>query len=341
MGFDLYSKTASNTISDFIVMIDLSNATSQFKSEWNTNDNGRGRAFKTDGTELATDWVNLNYSSGTGRVYIRWSGTYSSVISNNIKLYPPRATVSQYSRTDTYGQNNVWQDSLFAFLLDEGVTERSGKGYDLTNNNATAQNPGYLFDATGDYIDEGGSRIAASVLQSGFTMLFRIKPVSGGSASSAHIFNKLTGGTGYFVIFLINGQTYARINVGGGGTTYFNTANNFWTADTWTNGAFRLESDGTVSSYKSGSLDNSGSMDAPSNITDTGAITIGNSNPHDRPFDGTIDRIIFLPTSVGTANWIEEDNSQVEDNSTYWGTPTYHQSSLGRSNLAMRTGIYI
>lgn len=337
MGYDLFSKIASNTLTNFIIEIDLSNCSTQFKAEWNTNDNGRGRAYKSDGTELPCDWVNLDYNSGTGRVYIRFTGTYSSVTSNNIYLYPPIATNTQYSRTDTYGQNNVWQDSICVFLLDGDTTERSGKGYDLTNSGAVSQNPGYLFDDAGDYIDEQGSKISPTVFQSGFTYLFRIKAEGYGENNAGRIVNKYTGAGGYFYNYLYADTAYnLRFDLNGNIIT---SQNNFWAVSTWVNGAIRVESNGDTVIYKNGSSNTSSTLTTPSVITDVGELTIGNGGgSHIRTFDGIIDRIIFLPTTTGTPGWISEDNDQVEDNSVYWGTP---QWVSGSNNGKLHVGIGI
>jgi hypothetical protein len=124
----------------------------------------------------------------------------------------------------------------------------------------------------------------------------------------------------------------------GGGTDRIISQNNFWSVDTWVNGAFRIESDGSAAVYKNGTLDNTESINPPSNITGTGPMIIGNNGGHTFTFDGIIDRVIFMDPLVATANWISEDNDQIEDNATYWGTPTYVGDGvpvLGKSCLGI------
>ena len=124
-----------SAISNASILVDLSDHTlnSSWTAQWNTNSNGYGRASKEDGTtELATDWIDLDYTAETGQVRVLYSGSWSST-SNKIRLWPPNTARSQYSASDTYGSENAYESNLAgAWPLSVDANDRTSNGTTLS-----------------------------------------------------------------------------------------------------------------------------------------------------------------------------------------------------------------
>ena len=134
-GYD--SATISNPSSaetDFTLLIDLSTMSADFKSNWNTDTGGYGKAAKNDGTtELATDWINIDSTAKTGWVRVKWSGTLASSGTQIIRIFPPNTANDLYSASDTYGSDNAYDSSWEAYLpLQSDFLDRTSNGNDGT-----------------------------------------------------------------------------------------------------------------------------------------------------------------------------------------------------------------
>jgi hypothetical protein len=336
MAYDKFIKTASNTIVDYVIVIDLSNCSAQFKSEWNTNGNGYGRAYKNDGTELACDWINLNYSAGTGIVKIRWSGIFSSVIQNTLKLYPPVSTRPQYSTSSTYGKNSVYADYIASYPLITGPEERTGKGYDLSVSGAVLQSGGgYFFDGSDDYIREGVSRISAESFQDDFTVLSKFNMSSLGGGTYGRLFEKAEGTSvvnGFNTYFIDYSGRKMGFKVNGGDTIFteeISLSTTYYVASSYN------VTTGMTSNYINGAVSGTPASTNIPGITTTNPLTIGNrSDGTDRGFHGYIYGIDFI-NGILSENWINEYYLQNTDNATYWGSPTWEQDVISNPSLSI------
>ncbi len=126
----------SSALTDFTLLIDTSNLSSQWRSSKTSNDGARGRAFKADGTELATDWIPIDAANGEWAVRVLWSGTLASTGTQQVYIYPPLSTRSAYAAGDTYGRNAAYTQtnriSAHSLFSTSDLTDRSGNGYDVT-----------------------------------------------------------------------------------------------------------------------------------------------------------------------------------------------------------------
>ena len=337
MAYDKFIKTASNTIIDYIIVIDLSNCSTQFKAAWNTNSNGYGRAYKNDGTELACDWINLNYAAGTGIVKIRWSGIFSAVLPNILKLYPPISSRTQYSESSTYGKNNVYTDYIASYPLITGPEERTGKGYDLVVSGAVLQSGGgYFFDGDNDRLREGDNKISVENFQNDFTVLSKFNMLSlGGESDDGRLYEKAEGtnvinGFGSFCINLGVNSIGFKVNAG---TPVITNELSF---STIYNSAITYDvSSGDVTHYINGSLNGTPASTNVAGITTTNPLTIGNrSSGIDKGFHGYIYGVDFI-SGILSANWINEYYLQDIDNTTYWGSSTWEPDVICKPSLSI------
>jgi hypothetical protein len=127
----------SSNLTDFTVLVDASRFPQSWWDEVDTSDPTKGRAAKDDGTELAFDWLSFDDVAETGWVRILWSGTNSSVSTEKIRIYPPKAANSSYGVSDTYGQYNAYDNNWIGYWPE-------GAGSDRTTNQLTATAQGTL-----------------------------------------------------------------------------------------------------------------------------------------------------------------------------------------------------
>ena len=81
-------------LTDFTLMIDLSRMHASWWAAVDTADGTKGRAAKSDDTELATDWIDFNDSLETGWLRVKYTGTLSASGTQTIKIFPPVAANS-------------------------------------------------------------------------------------------------------------------------------------------------------------------------------------------------------------------------------------------------------
>jgi pimeloyl-ACP methyl ester carboxylesterase len=311
----------SNSLTDFVLEIDLSRMPTDFKNEWNTNDNGRGRAYTPEGTELPSDWYSLDYENGTGNVKVKWSGTLYSTGTQRLILCPPRSTNTQYAVTDTYGKNNVYTDAVAIWPMNGDLTERSGKAYTLSaNNGAVAQaGGGYQYDGANDYTAESvGSRIAAATFQSPFTVAMKINPYGYGEGGYGMIIQKSVANNSDdgFVIAMngTNAKIYARVNAGSLISSNSNTA----IIGQLSTIVVTFAIDGTINFYSNGTTKGSGQTGALSGIVATTAIFVGSYTNTTFAYDGFV-RYMEIWSGEKSGAWASQKYLQESDQETFWG----------------------
>lgn len=141
-GYATVQFTLSGSVTDFTLKMDIASVLADLSAgnkaawvaDWNTNSNGYGRACKSDGTtEIATDWIGLDYATETGQVSVMFSGT-NAAGTYTIRLWPPNSGRTLYAAGDTYGQYASY--SAYA-----EASYSVGGGSDRTDNarNATAK----------------------------------------------------------------------------------------------------------------------------------------------------------------------------------------------------------
>lgn len=327
-GYDIFTVTnPSAPLTDFVLLVDLSNCSADFKAAWNTNLNGYGRCYKGDGvTELACDWTALNYSAGTGFVRIKWSGSLSSSGVQKIQLFPPNTENSQYASGDTYGSYAAWSDAIAAYTFDSGPGEQSGNGNDLAVTGAVNEPcklaNGYTFDGS-DSLMETGGYLNPTSLQSGFTVLAWVNRTGGGSPYIVGKDDAVTAQDGFYIRYS-DGNQYLVSRVDGGATPVSAVGS---IPIGWSHIAVTFSAAGLITHYVNGSLSGTpASSNALSAITTTSVLSIGNaSHSSAYGFIGCIDDVRVIP-SVLSAEWIAEEYAQANDNSTFIGSPVWVNS---------------
>lgn len=136
-GYDIATITnPGSALTDFTLMIDLSRMTTDFKTNWNSSDGGRGRASKNDGTtELACDFIDIDHTAKTGWLRVKWSGTLASTGTQKIRIFPPNTANTLYASADTYGSDNAYDagwEGYYPVFGDTGtiLTDRTSHGED-------------------------------------------------------------------------------------------------------------------------------------------------------------------------------------------------------------------
>lgn len=131
---------------DFPIYVDLSLLPSGFHQHVNQIDARDIRVTKGDGTtELPREVVNYDASRHTGELHVKYSDTLSSSTDTPIYIYYGNQNASDYSVSDTYGRNNVWDSNYKTVLhLNQASTGAANEFIDSTSNanhlsgNATA-----------------------------------------------------------------------------------------------------------------------------------------------------------------------------------------------------------
>ncbi len=344
-GYD--SATISNpssALTDFTLMIDLSRMSASFKSAWNTDDNGRGRACKSDGTtELACDWIDLDNSAGTGWLRVKYTGSLASSGTQVIRIFPPTTTNTQYSASDTYGSDNAYDANWEGYwTLEEDPSGAAPQIIDRTSNSRDGTTVGSMtsgdlvsaqvengldFDGINDGVGMGA--IALLGIGSSFTFSAWVSPtaqtehdgtcqvICGDGSSNRNWQWRVTAGvvqlirfnTGNGVIETVAGSTDMRSQGWQHMVARFDT----------TNGTelFLDDTSEATSSNTTVNNDNNSLV----------ALGINDRDDNER-WDGLMDEC-QIHSTARTDAWIAEEYAQTNDNATFWGTWTWSGSSGG------------
>lgn len=365
-GYDIATiSNPTSALTDFSLIVDLSNMTASWWAAVDTTDGTRGRASKADGvTELACDWIDFDSTAETGILRVLYSGTLASSGTQQIRIYPPMAANPSYSATDTYGQYNAYGSNWAGYWPDAGITDRTGN-----QNNGTAQGgvvaggatgilgSGTDFDGIDDYISipdddslslnttNGNTWMAwfqppATITDNRalFAKYFRTSPFDGEWYLSTNATNEIGGSDSGSMLMLLDDGALNRYR--GETNTALSGAQQNHIAWTW---------DGTLSSASGmfASLDGSGvsiselesNFDATANrsaITTIGAGLIGTT--FSSYTDGIISEVQFHSVNR-SAEWITQEYSQTYDNATFWGTWTWVSSGGNTYSVECSDGI--
>lgn len=133
----IQSSQVPSDLTDFPILIDLSDLpTTGF---WDTVANGGGdiRCFKSDGTtELAREVVSCDTSTDTGELWVKFSGTLSSSSNTTIQIHAD-GTSSEPASDATYGSEAVWSDYI-AVWHGEDANDSTGNSFNLSGSGTAA-----------------------------------------------------------------------------------------------------------------------------------------------------------------------------------------------------------
>lgn len=310
----------SSALTDFTLIVDLSNMSSAWWSAVNTSDGTRGRASKGDGvTELACDWIDFDDTAETGTLRVKWSGTLASTGTQQVRIYPPNTANTAYAATDTYGRYNAYNDDWSLYYPLGGGEDRTSNGNDGTASGGV--NVGGISGAIGsattfDGADDVITASSSSSLNPGaddFSLLVIAKT------------NASTGGSGIIekggVFVGVDGYVlYSTSPDAGYSRTYDDPADTYVqysvTQDAWAHLAVTFDRSALQQNYVDGSASNSSNMSAVGNLDNTNDFRVGR---HDNDFWNGDLQEVQMHKALLSADWISQEYEQTSDNSTFWG----------------------
>ena len=337
--YDLATVTnPGSALTDFTLIVDLSNCTSDFKSGWNTDSNGYGRAaIHASGTELPCDWIDLDYSAGTGLVRVKWSGTLAASGTQQLRLYPPNTSNSQYSARDTYGSDNAYDSSTWGYWPMHDANDRTSNGYDLTGSGGISFGgvSGLIGDCTN--FDDGSSQYVESQTNFDFSSDWSYSCLVNfdtGSGDQALLANPDENDPLFWRDEYASGDRLGLYIVGGT-TGYDSTALG---TGTWYHAGVGAGSTSPI--YSDGS--SGGSGDDIVDLTTASYPRIGawSGGSPGRLLDGKLQHIM-LSTTQRSADWFAEESSQLKDNSTFWGSWAWQGGAGGNQDVTASDGFEI
>jgi hypothetical protein len=152
-GYDSVSFTPASSVTDFTLLIDVSDLSATLKSTVQS-DGADLRVTENDGTtELATDLIDWVYNAGdpTGILAVKLSGA-SGTSAITIRIYAgytPGTAVS-YDANETYGSDNAYKSTIETYFPGHSVTDRTSNSNDGTANGSLSMGgvTGKIGDAT-------------------------------------------------------------------------------------------------------------------------------------------------------------------------------------------------
>lgn len=334
----------SSALSDFTLMVDLSDMPSNWWSAVDTSDGTKGRAAKDDGTELATDWIDFDDTAETGWLRVKWSGTLASTGTQTLRVYPPVSGNTSYAASDTYGSDNAYDADWVGYWPMHDVNDRTANAY-----HGTAQGGVTVGGATGRvgnatrFINNSGNAINLGVspgddleANSNFTISAWVEPNSvvdgsivsrwpndGGKIDGQQflLWLDVGGSVGYATIIRQNGAV-ARI-----GESDSNAAVNTWAHVVSTYDQTTLQT--IVDGGSSGS-----SVSSTINLQNVSSNVLIGNDPVDggRNFNGIIDEVQIHKVSRSD-DWVKHEYDQTSNNSTFWGTWTWNAATTTTATI--------
>ncbi len=312
-GYDSATITnPSSAVTDFSLLIDLSRMSSSWWSDVNSSDGTRGRVCKSDGTtELACDWIDFDNTAETGLLRVKWSGTLASSGTQTIRIFAPNTRNNTVGASDTYGSDNAYDASTWAYWpMSSDGDGRTSNGRDLRAENGLTFGgvSGLIGDATqftsgSDHADTEGYTFDYTAE---FTMMALAKHDT--ETSDQGIFGSRDD-SGYQVWRdeYSSPDRYAIYSGIAYGTTDPGT--------TWRHVACSNDNSSSFKLYVDGSVEATTST-IPTQADDE--ITIGRAGGT-KFMDGLIQHVIIANTER-SGDWIAEEESQISDNATFWGS---------------------
>lgn len=328
-GYDTIAIQASEVpgdLTDYIVYLDLS----QLSSDWWSNVDSNGdtiRITSGDGsTEYAREIVQIDTSGQTGEVHFLLDGTLSSTTDTDIRVYCG-GSASGYSETDTYGKHNVWPSEYKGVWHLNDFNDSTGNSNDgsgnggVTAGDATGQlGSATNFDGSDDYIDL--SSLSSFDDKKTVSSWVNFDTVPSGDAVFVHS-RDTDNDRDDFILYYNDGTELKGILTDSNGDVYETTYS--WTPNTgqWYyitlvgNSDIELFLDGSSVASSSSTIYNNTSFNAPD------GLTIGSHATIKDYFDGSIDETRIAKTLARTSNWITTEYNNQSDPSTFFGSASW------------------
>lgn len=248
----------------------------------------------------------------------------ASIIKSGLVLHLDTMNVKSYS-----GSGTTWKDM-------------SGNGYDASMyNGLTYENQYFKFDGINDYVTvpnnitySGGFTISLWMYSTAFdSTLRRIVDKTNGTTGSVN---------GFFLYANTSSNVSFNINAGTVMTTDANTIMPY----TWNHIVVSVNSSGVTNLYVNGVLIKTQTVAAPSGITTTNLLTIGNrSTSTDRPFAGAISSVKIYQRDISSTEVSEDYNATKWRYANFTGTivtttPQFVSSTSSGTNTLVAMPTY-
>ncbi len=247
---------------------------------------------------------------------------------------------ADYAVTDTYGRNAVWSGYRAVYHLD-GLTDSTGNGYTLTNNNSVTLNATGKLGGSADFTSGNTNKTLSTATDVGKSLTsytydmwlnkysvtaYGQGPWTMNDATTRREYMYYENSGGASMRFAHEGLTSTQVNVA---TSW---ANSTWhkVTQTWDNTTVRTYVDATA-----------GTTFTPTGNTSitTSTLRLGSHQADVAPslyWQGLIDEFRVTDTTQ-TANWITTENNNQSNESTFWGTWT----TVGGSAFVPRTTWFV
>lgn len=318
-GYDLATiSNPSSALTDFTLVVDLSRMSSSWWADVNTSDGTRGRAAKSDGTELACDWIDFDDTAETGILRVLWSGTLAATGTQQIRIYPPNTRNDAVAADGTYGSDNAYDSYWWGYYPDGGGSDRTANGRSMTASGSPTV--GGIAGKIGMATDYNGTSQYSyySGTPSGYPLIMMCWHRPGALQSKAPVC--IGGSTNIIRLYQVNAAIDCRC-VSAADTIY-----SVISTDVWHHFAGRITSS-EVEVYSNGS--GSGSPASHSTLYPSNTIiSIGaqNYNGVYAYYDGSISETQIHITERAD-EWISYEYDQTSDNTTFWGTWVWQSPS--------------
>ena len=315
-----------SSLTDFTLIVDLSRMSAAWWTAVDTSDGTKGRAAKDSGpTELACDWIDFDSVNETGWLRVKWSGTLASSGTQTLRVYPPQAANASVAASATYGSDNAYDSNWVLYLpFDGDANDRT-----LYNNNATANGtPTYQAGKVGQETDLDGTVpewftvTTSTELEPNGSMTFMVWAQSNAGLSNETISGRgiaprnwqwYSSGSAQRILFRATDNTTVLAT----GSATLTTLRHF--------AAVRDTSVSQIQLYANGATDGSAVTDTTVGKTiNTDAQDVAIGDRYDVgsfPWNGTLDDFQMHDTAR-SADWIEHEYEQTNDQATFWGTWT-------------------
>jgi hypothetical protein len=324
-GYAKQSVTANASLTDFTLIVNLSDMPAEWWSVVDTSDGTKGRAAKDDETELPVDWIDFDDSGQTGWARVLWSGTLSSVSANTLRVYPPSTDNASVASGNAIGSDNAYDSAWKGYWpLGEAVNNDANGYPDRTSNNNHGTGNSMALSAktgkVGNAADFSGSYIETTDTNNYSNNITLSAWVKADTLGAGDLFVILSGGVADLLIdfenFVAPPIFRSRIRAG------VDHPGPVVTTDTWYHAVMAF--DGAVANRVKMYLNASEVADQSEtgSIANSQKIFIGAYGPNptvDGEWDGLIDDA-QVHNNTRAVGWIVEEHAQTDDNAVYWGT---------------------
>jgi hypothetical protein len=328
--------TSPNTnLSNFTLAVDLSTLPQAWWDEVDSSDGTKGRTFRSDGTQLASDWIDFDNVGQSGILRVKWDGTLSTSETNKLQVKPPKESRVSYGVSGTYGQYNAYDSDFLAYYpLGVDANNRTSASLNGTANNVVAVSgkfgDAYDFNGSTSWIDLGDNTLGAALNgAAGVTTLMWVNPDAfSGTKYDNHLLKITNDGTKAGVWLNITDDGSNNVLAGGRSRSSDSFQEDESTATISTGAWSHITSildygNDEITIGLAGLLESAASVSFGSdtyvddNPSENDAII--HPSPSQRDFDGKIGQVL-ISSSVRSSGWIYQEYNQTNNNSGFWGT---------------------